>query len=246
MPLTDEIYIYCDGACSGNPGPGGWGSIVILNQKVIELGDSANATTNNRMEMTAVLVALNYCLQQKNISEIKKIHIFTDSVYVIRGFTQWMHGWKRRGWKTADNGEVSNQDLWQNLDLFSNQIKKINPNLKIEWSFVKGHSGVPGNERCDEIAVAFSKKNHVDLYQGLAKYYIFDPYQLPETRPLPDLKNKSTATPKTVWYISYVNGKFSRHETWKECEALVKGRAAQFKKVTSAEEEEQIKKTWGV
>lgn len=247
---TNSIVIYCDGACSGNPGPGGWGSIVILDQSpeqslVKELGSGHPATTNNRMEMSAVIAALNYSCLLAAQNKIESIQIFTDSVYVIRGITQWIHGWKRRGWKNAENEEVSNKDLWIDLD---KAVAAVKPEIsgQIEWNFVKGHSGIAGNERCDEIAVAFSKNNYIDLYEGSAGGYVFDVTQLPEKKPLPEMKKKSGGASTPAWYLSYVNGVFSRHATWGECEAVVKGRPAKFKKVTSEAEEDAIKKSWGI
>lgn len=241
---TPEIIIYCDGACSGNPGPGGWGSIVIVGDSVIELGGGDSGTTNNRMEMTAIIEALQYCATHNSIL---KMRVYTDSVYVIKGITQWIMGWKKRGWKNSANEEVSNQDLWIRLDRVVSKIK-ADYNMAIDWKFVKGHSGVPGNERCDEIAVAFSKNAYIDLYKGDANNYIFDVRILPAPLPLPEMKNKNNGTEekKTTWYLSYVNGVLSRHETWKECEAVVKGRPAKFKKVTSISEENEVKKSWGI
>ena len=241
-----NITIYCDGACSGNPGPGGWGSIVIGGDLVTELGGAATATTNNRMEMTAVLEALHFCLKNYSKGEIEAIQIFTDSVYVIRGITQWIFGWKKRGWKNAANEEVSNQDIWIELDKVVRSIK-TDVECEIKWNFVKGHSGVLGNERCDVIAVAFSKQDYVRLYKGTAAAYEFDVRILPEIRPLPEIKNKSENSAKQpAWYLSYINGVLTKHATWSECEAVVKGRAAKFKKITSIEEEILIKKNWGI
>lgn len=240
-----NIIIYCDGACSGNPGPGGWGSIVAYEDCVSELGGGNRQTTNNRMEMTGVIEAFNFCLQNKNNIHTQSILVFTDSVYVIKGITQWIFGWKKRGWKNAENQEISNQDLWMELDKTVQLLK--NNNFEIKWNFVKGHSGVEGNERCDVIAVAYSKNEYINLYNGTSSDYLFDIEQLPETRPLPEFKNKTPDpnAPK-AWYISLVNGVFSQHKTWAECEALVKGRAAKFKKVSSEQEEATIKKSWGV
>lgn len=237
-----QIIIYCDGACSGNPGPGGWGSIVICADRVVELGDRSPATTNNRMEMTAVLAALEFSLSHyKNIAEIC---VMTDSVYVIRGMTQWIFGWKRRNWKNAENEEVSNRDIWVNLDHVVTQIKKNKTEIK--WNFVKGHTGVPGNERCDEIAVAFSKNEFIELYSGKASDYLFDVTEWPSIRPLPEMKSKSAADSAPSWYLSYVNGVLTKHNTWKECEAVVKGRPAKYKKVSSVQEEAEVKKNWGI
>lgn len=238
----DQIIIYSDGACSGNPGPGGWGSIVIDQHQVIELGGGDYSTTNNRMEMTATLEALKFCLRQK--TKAKRIIIFTDSVYVIRGITQWIFGWKKRGWKNAENGEVSNQDIWIDFDQVVQAIKA--EKIELKWNFIKGHSGVPGNERCDEIAVAFSKNTPIRLYSGNPEGYIFNPQELPTPLPLPEMKNNKNEEKKPTWYLSYINGVLTRHETWKECEAVVKGRPAKFKKVTSQAEEDEVKKSWGI
>jgi ribonuclease HI len=228
------------------PGRVGGGSIVIFDHKVLELGGGEVSTTNNRMEMMAILKALQFCLSHNNIQNLQKILILTDSIYLIRAMTQWIFGWKRRGWKTADNSEVSNQDLLQALDQVIYKIKSLNSKIELDWNFVKGHAGVPGNERCDQIAVAFSKNNYVELYKGLAQNYIFDPFVIPELKPLPEMKKKTDTEKKAAWYISLVNGVFSKHQTWKECEALVKGRAAKFKKVTSVDEEAEVKKGWGL
>ncbi len=246
--LKDQIVIYSDGACSGNPGPGGWASIVIFGNKnyVQELGDAQPATTNNRMEITGSLAALILCTNSKELLTAKKIIMLTDSVYVIRGITEWIFGWKKRGWKTAANEPVSNQDLWEKLDSVVRQLKTLNPNVEIQWSFVKGHAGIHGNERCDQIAVAFSKNDYIDLYNGSADHYHFDALTLPVLKPLPDMKKKESGPKKPAWYLSYVNGVLTKHNTWSECEAKVKGRPAKFKKVSSEDEEQQVKKSWGV
>ena len=198
------------------------------------------------MEMTGVLEALHYCIKNYSKGDLGHIQIFTDSVYVIRGITQWIKGWKKRGWKNAANEEVSNQDIWVELDKVVAAVK-FKLDCEIKWNFVKGHSGVAGNERCDEIAVAFSKKVYIDLYKGSAAGYgPFDVRQLPEIRPLPEMKKKSDGVKAPAWYLSYVNGVLTKHATWGECEAVVKGRPAKFKKVTSAEEEVSVKKSWGI
>ena len=241
----ENLIIYGDGACSGNPGPGGWGSIVISSRNVTELGGGHPATTNNRMEMTAILEALNFCAHRYSQGEVESIQIFTDSVYLIRGITQWIFGWKKRGWKNAENEEVSNKDIWIELDKTVQLVKK-KINCPLKWNFVKGHTGVEGNERCDVIAVAFSKEQYVDLYRGISAAYHFDVEKLPEIRPLPEMKSKTSEPAKPAWYLSYLNGILQRHNSWPECEAAVNGRPAKFKKVTSAEEEAAVKKSWGV
>ena len=133
------VEIYTDGACRGNPGPGGWGALLSCGEHEKELSGAEVLTTNNRMEITAVIRALEAL---KRPSEVR---IYTDSEYVRRGITEWVRNWKARGWKTADRKPVKNQDLWERLDALA-------AGHKIEWRWVKGHSGVPGNERVDRLA----------------------------------------------------------------------------------------------
>lgn len=246
----NEIVIYGDGACSGNPGPGGFGAILLFpDHSVVELAERYAQTTNNRMEISAVLKAIELILETPFITTTDQIQIFTDSVYLIRGATQWMFGWKKKGWKNATNEPIANPDLWQLMDKILYQVKIKNPKLKIEWNFVKGHAGIHGNERCDELAVAMSKNESIDLYQGPAERYHFDILQLPEKKPLPEMnKNRDSGeAKKAAWYLSLVNGVLKTHKTWPECEAVVKGRpGVKFKKVTSSDEEAQIKKLWGL
>lgn len=234
-----HVQIYTDGACSGNPGPGGYGAIVILDQaQVIELGDFVAHTTNNRMEMTAVIAALTYLENDKIVPH--KISIFTDSVYVIRGITQWLFGWKKNQWKNSEGAAVTNQDLWEELDFLVKKHSK-----KIQWQYVRGHNGDPGNERCDKIAVAFSKKDSIYLYNGSAQSYLFDTEKSPKTEPLPET-NRQFKEKKSGWYLSLINGVVTKYQTWPECEAQVKGRpGVKFKKVTSTEEENALLESWG-
>jgi ribonuclease HI len=133
------IEIYTDGACSGNPGPGGWGVILRSGDTEKELFGGAAQTTNNRMEMTAVIEALRV------LKRPVAAHVHTDSQYVQKGISEWIHGWKRRGWKTADRQPVKNEDLWRELDQLAAQHR-------IEWVWVRGHAGHPENERADALA----------------------------------------------------------------------------------------------
>ncbi|WP_340150801.1 ribonuclease HI [uncultured Sneathiella sp.] len=140
MILAEKIVvIYTDGACSGNPGPGGWGALLQYNGKAKELCGGEAETTNNRMELTAAIEAIN-SLKRSTIAELH-----TDSTYVKDGITKWMANWKRNGWKTAAKKPVKNKDLWLALD---NAISKH----QIRWKWVKGHAGDPGNEKADELA----------------------------------------------------------------------------------------------
>ncbi len=141
----DTIEIFTDGACSGNPGPGGWGVVMNWNGTQKELSDSEPQTTNNRMELMAAIRALEEIRRPVGL-----VRLYTDSTYVKDGITKWIHGWKKNGWKTAAKKPVKNQDLWQRLDhaLTNHNVAGHN----VEWHWVKGHAGHPGNERADELA----------------------------------------------------------------------------------------------
>lgn len=161
--MPPQITIYADGACSGNPGPGGWGAIIIQNAEVTEIGGYVEESTNNKMELTAVGKALRHI--EKVPGNVK---IFTDSRYVVDGVTKWVKGWKEKGWKKADGKEIANIHYWKRLvDL----IEERRAQGTVELEYVAGHSGHPANTRCDEIAVSFSKRKSVKLYHGpLSKY----------------------------------------------------------------------------
>ncbi len=141
MTDPERIEIYTDGACRGNPGPGGWAATLSLGQHFRELSGAEAATTNNRMELTAVIEALSALKRES------RVRVFTDSEYVRRGITEWLKAWKARDWRTADKKPVKNRDLWEQLDA-------VAARHDIEWRWVKGHSGVPGNERVDALANA--------------------------------------------------------------------------------------------
>ncbi|MBM3590417.1 MAG: ribonuclease HI [Alphaproteobacteria bacterium] len=136
---SQKIIIYTDGACSGNPGDGGWGAILMFKEHQKQISGSQKDTTNNQMEITAVIESL------KIIKKSSEIIIYTDSKYVMEGITKWINGWKNNGWKTADKKPVKNCELWQKLD---NEVNKHN----IEWRWVKGHSGNKYNDIADNLA----------------------------------------------------------------------------------------------
>jgi ribonuclease HI len=143
--------IYTDGACSGNPGPGGWGTVVYFaDGSVHEMGGGDRQTTNNRMEIQAAIAALEYLVKTE---QSEPLGLYTDSEYVKNGITKWIKGWKQKGWKTSTGKPVLNQELWEELDQLNQQA---NRQCKLDWRYVKGHSGDVGNDRCDEIARAFS------------------------------------------------------------------------------------------
>jgi ribonuclease HI len=137
--VTPEVVIYTDGACSGNPGPGGWGAILFYGDKRKEMKGGERATTNNRMELMAAIQAL------EALTRPCKVELHTDSKYVQDGISQWIHGWKKRGWKTADKKPVKNEDLWRRLD-------EARLRHDVDWRWVKGHAGHDLNERADALA----------------------------------------------------------------------------------------------
>lgn len=137
--MTDQIHIYTDGACKGNPGPGGWGVLLQYKGRELELFGGEDSTTNNRMELQAVIEGLSALKRRSNVL------LVTDSKYVMQGVQQWLANWKKRGWKTASKQPVKNQDLWQQLDALVQQHD-------VQWQWVAGHTGHPGNERADNLA----------------------------------------------------------------------------------------------
>lgn len=138
--MTERVVeIYSDGACRGNPGPGGWGALLRFNNKEKELWGGEATTTNNRMELIAVIRAL------EALKRPSRVKLYTDSLYVMKGITTWILDWKRRGWRTADKKPVKNEDLWRRLD-------ELAAKHEIEWHWVRGHAGHPENERADRLA----------------------------------------------------------------------------------------------
>ena len=239
-----DIVCYCDGACTGNPGPGGWGAIVLTPDGVVrELGGAAEHTTNNRMELSGAIHALNLVRTLKTTP----VRVYTDSKYVIQGIMEWVLGWKRRGWIKVDGTAVVNKDLWLELDRLVGARRETGP---ATFLHVRGHSGVPGNERCDRISVAFANGDRPGLYRGPVGEYRVD-LTPPEPEVVDEVKrssrrDKPQVDPKKVSYLSLVDGQLKRHATWDECKLLVHGRSnAKFKKCTSANEEVTVLASWG-
>lgn len=137
--MLTQIEIFCDGACSGNPGPGGFGALLRCGSKVKEISGSELLTTNNRMELTAAISALDALIKRCSVT------VTTDSQYLVKGMNEWMSNWKKRGWVSSKKEPVLNRDLWERLDILSEYHD-------IKWEWVRGHSGHTENERCDELA----------------------------------------------------------------------------------------------
>lgn len=159
MSVTHQIKnFYTDGACSGNPGPGGWGTVVYFKDgSIYEMGGAEQLSTNNRMELLAAIHALKIL---KASGQTEPVTLYTDSEYVKNGITKWIKGWKKKGWKNAEGKAVANQDLWETLDAVNSPL--------VDWQYVRGHSGNEGNERCDAIARAFSLGRPMTLEQAIS------------------------------------------------------------------------------
>jgi ribonuclease HI len=215
-----KTVVYTDGSCMGNPGPGGWGvHLERPDGAVVEAGGGEIRTTNNRMELRAAIEALRLT------EDDARVVLITDSQYVRRGVLEWLAGWRRNGWKTASGKPVENQDLW----------KELAPRLgeRIEWRWTRGHAGTPGNERCDEIARAFSG--------GIRRVASDAP--APPAAPPPG----RGARPGGQVYVSLVDGIVARHATWAECDRRVRGvRGARFKKARNEAEVREIVAAWGL
>ncbi|MFC1474612.1 ribonuclease HI [bacterium] len=242
----DEIwYIFTDGACSGNPGPGGWAAVIIGGGDYLEFGGGDSKTTNNRMEMTAVIEGL------KIVAPDKKIVLWTDSSYLVNGLTKWIHGWRSNGWKKKDGEPVLNEDLWRELD------DAMSP--RIQMKHVKGHAGNYMNERCDKIAVAFSQRKQVDLraetlddasdkdeiLEGLeaAKNYV--PSKSPGSKKKPPAPPPGEAYKNKVYLFIYEN-KVHRFTDWPSCQVFASGKPGYTKGCRSRAEEEQYVKDQGL
>ncbi len=153
-----KISIYTDGSSRGNPGPGGWGAIILDNNNVREIGGREDMTTNNRMELVACIKSL------ESISTTSAIVLYSDSQYVIKGMTEWIDGWQRKNWKNSQKKDVLNRDLWE-------KMLEVSNGKSIEWKYVKGHAENPGNNRCDEIATSFADNEPAKLYEGSIDSY---------------------------------------------------------------------------
>ena len=146
----DKIKIYIDGAARGNPGPAGWGVVFLVKNEVfLELGGHLDHATNNQMELTSAIEAFKYVKKHKIITQGSPVEVFADSKYVILGITEWIFNWERNGWRNAAKKPVLNRELWEKL-------YELTKEIKITWSYVKGHSGDKWNDRVDEIATSFA------------------------------------------------------------------------------------------
>lgn len=236
--------IVTDGACSRNPGPGGWGLIVVTPQdQVFEFGGHEKETTNNRMELMAVYRGMQEIFKiETKIKTAKVIHIISDSKYVLDGISKYVANWARSAWRTSTGSEVKNQDLWEKILKGLTEFHKLK--IRFEYEIVKGHSGHEANERCDQIAVAFTHNEPINLYAGSRAEYSV---KVEMNLKLKDEPNKPKVEKYEPIYLSLVNGVLSRHTMWNDCQNATIGiSGAKFKKVKSTKEEEEILKLWGL
>jgi len=223
--LKHMTIVFTDGASRGNPGSGGWGVIILTDDSATELGGREKNTTNNRMELTAVISALESVPSERDVT------IHTDSAYVVNGITRWVKGWKKNKWMTSKKEEVLNKDLWERLVIATTH-------RVIDWKLIKGHTGHAGNERCDVIATSFADNSPVVLYNGSRERYGVD-VSIKEIMTSKNSKVKSKT--RAYSYISMVDGEVLVHKTWEECRARVNGVPnAKYKKSVSPENEEEI------
>ena len=229
--MENTLTIFTDGAAKGNPGPGGYAAVISDSEMVTELGGHKARTTNNEMELKAVVEALTHV-----VGKTKTVAIYTDSKYVVSGATGWIFGWLKNGWQTQTKTDVINKELWQALLPLLKQVT-------VEWHKVPGHVGIIGNERADVIASTFAESGRCDLYQGPKNAYGYaienTSYDESKTQERSDARKRSAQ--KAYSYISMVDGIVKIHKTWAECEARVKGKkGARFKKSLDVGNEKEI------
>ena len=239
------ITIFTDGSSRGNPGRGGWGSVVVSDHYVADFGGREDMTTNNRMELVAAIRGLGGALGPEFGALVEAGHqvkVNSDSSYVINGITKWVFGWVRNDWVSSQKEPVLNKDLWQEL-LQAVLLVEKKGGAKIRWNYVGGHVGIIGNERCDEIATSFADNDPTLLYVGPRSGYghknILD---IDAVASRVVAKKSSKSKGPAFSYVSRVGGVIETHNTWVECEARVKGAAgARFKKAMNATDEAVIK-----
>lgn len=234
--MKEKITIFTDGAAKGNPGRGGFGVVISRGDTVTEIGAHKAHTTNNEMELMAVVEALKVVKESGAI-----VSIYTDSKYVVEGAKGWIFGWLKNGWKTKANTDVINKELWQELLPLLNSVE-------IEWHKVPGHVGIVGNERADAIASDFAEKGSFNLYSGSKNDYGFDisdtTYDETKAQERSDARKRQTQ--KAHSYVSLLDGVVMVHKTWSECESRVKGKkGTRFKKSLSPSNEKEIVRDFG-
>lgn len=240
MNEQQDLVIFTDGASRGNPGPGGWGAVLVYPklEEVVELGGAQPKTTNNAMELSAVIAALGYAAVS-----VAPTHIYTDSSYVIGGATKWIGGWKQNGWQTKDKQPVKNKELWQQLDVL---LSARQEQTTVTWHHLPGHVGVPGNERADAIATLSADGKPAELFRGkMDQYSIGGILTVPDEAGLAALQaDKKSNAGKAHSYLVVIDGQLERYEKWDDTKARVSGQAATYRKALSPEHEAEVIAGW--
>ncbi|MDZ4719525.1 MAG: ribonuclease HI [Roseiflexaceae bacterium] len=218
VPQLAEIRIVTDGACRGNPGPGGWAAIISDGTTTREIGGGEPHTTNNRMELRAAVEALRL------VDPNKPVRIVTDSQYLINGATRWIRGWQRSGWLTKEEKPVEHRDLWEEIDRLAGS--------RVTWEYVRGHAGHPENERADRIAQSYADGQPIPARTSAT---------------IPSRGSSNTTDTSGPRYLSLVNGQLARHTTWDACKMRVHGASgALYKKCSSRAAEIATVTGWGL
>jgi ribonuclease HI len=229
---SQPYFLVADGACIKNPGPGGYGLIVVTpSGRVTEYGGHDPATTNNRMELLGFYRGLQEIFKMaKNEMGNRKIRVISDSKYVLDGAEKYVRNWARNDWKLSTGGDVKNKELWEKILKGLDEFKNLQ--FQFKYELVKGHAGNDANERVDQIAVKYSHQEPIALYDGpLAQY--------------PVSLESGEAYPLT--YLSYVDGVLKRHPNWDECQKATLGKkGARYKKVTNRLQERETLTSWGI
>ena len=217
------VRVITDGACEGNPGPGGWAAIIVWEDgRLEELGGAEALTTNNRMELQAAIQGL------RRLPPETPVEMVTDSTYLLKGITEWIHTWKRNGWRTSQKQPVENRDLWEELDRLAGR--------RATWQWTRGHAGHSLNERADRIAQSYAHRRSPGAQPAAER---------PAAPAAPRQAPLFAASSNT--YLSLVGGVVQRHATWGDCEARVKGVSnARYKKCRSRQEELAALASWGL
>jgi len=227
------VTIYTDGASRGNPGPGGWGAILMTDKEVVELAGAEKKATNNQMELEAVVQALTYVLKKYKGYNVV---LHADSAYVLNGISSWLDGWVRNNWLTATTKKpVENKMYWQTLLTLRDSLGKGLRLVK-----VAGHSGHAYNDRCDELAVAAALGEDLRLFSGAVSGYEKMLVDTPPKSPSKSKQQKANSKASAYSYVSLVDGKVFSDKTWGACEKRVKGKSAKYKKVFSKAEETEL------
>jgi ribonuclease HI len=243
--VKKNILIFTDGSSRGNPGPGGWGAIVVVPEgeafRVKELGGREAPTTNNHMELMAAREALTFV--EKKADKTTEVTIFIDSAYLINGITGWVFAWEKNNWMTKTKEPVLNKDLWTDLLAL---VFRMNKKSSLVWEKVEGHAGYYGNERADIIATSYADSEQVLLFSGeLSAYEKLIGGKLTDKDEAVVKKKKTSSSKKAFSYVSYVDGTAYVDASWDACEKRVKGmKGVKYKKVFSKEEEESLIEAW--